>query len=200
MTYRGKRALDLVISTIGVGLCFPFIFPAFCTILLLYKKNPFFIQERIGLNEKPFKLIKIRTMFSSDHSFLRKMGLLLRKFSLDELPQFINVLRGDMSLVGPRPLLTEYLPLYNEQQRKRHAVRPGMTGLAQISGRNKLPWEKRFALDVWYVQHLSFQLDLKIIILTCLVFFNPKDVKPEGLSEEDKFKGNGKYRVPDTSF
>lgn len=121
---------------------------------------------------------------------LNRLGKILRTFSLDEMPQLFNVLKGEMSVVGPRPLLSEYLPLYNKFQLQRHKVKPGITGWAQINGRNALDWKKRFELDVWYVQHQSLKLDLLIIMKTIQALFNPKNVRPEGLSEEEKFKGN----------
>lgn len=121
---------------------------------------------------------------------LNSFGKLLRTYSIDELPQFFNVLEGNMSVVGPRPLLLEYLPLYNEIQLQRHEVKPGITGWAQINGRNKLEWGKRFELDIWYVHHQSLKLDLLIIKKTIQRLLMPKDVKPDGLRDEEKFKGN----------
>lgn len=157
-----------------------------------------FRQTRPGLNGKPFTLYKFRTMTDerdeagnllSDEKRLTKTGKLIRKTSLDELPQLINVIKGDLSLVGPRPLLMEYVPLYTKRQWRRHEVRPGITGWAQINGRNKVTWEEKFELDVWYVDHRSFFLDLKIIMLTI-----GKVLKSEGVSQDhhvtvEKFTG-----------
>jgi lipopolysaccharide/colanic/teichoic acid biosynthesis glycosyltransferase len=161
--------------------------------------NPFFIQIRPGKNEKHFRLIKFKTMTDErddngellpDQERLTKTGKFIRKTSLDELPQLFNVVKGDMSFVGPRPLLVEYLPLYNEEQRKRHLVKPGITGWAQVNGRNAISWPDKFKLDVWYVENQSFWLDLKILWMTFI-----KVLKAEGISGRDsvtmeKFKGN----------
>jgi sugar transferase EpsL len=161
-----------------------------------------FIQKRPGLHEKPFLLYKFRTMTEEtdskglllpDHLRLTKLGKFLRKYSLDELPQFINILKGDLSLVGPRPLLMEYLPLFTEEQRKRHSVRPGMTGWAQVNGRNAISWDEKFELDTWYVNNRSFFLDVKILYLTLI-----KVMKSEGINNGKDttmplFKGDGKY-------
>tara|TARA_R110002050_G_scaffold299955_1_gene467092 strand:+ start:12075 stop:12599 length:525 start_codon:yes stop_codon:yes gene_type:complete len=146
-------------------------------IILFFTNNgkSFFYQERPGKNGNIFKIIKFKTMndkkdehgeFLPFDKRVTKTGLFIRKYSLDEIPQLINVLKGDMSIVGPRPLLVQYLPLYNETQKIRHDVKPGITGWAQVNGRNAIDWEKKFELDVWYVQHLSFALDLKILVLT----------------------------------
>lgn len=154
----------------------------------------FFCQERIGQHEKPFRIIKFRTMrdlrdesgqFLPDEARTTRLGRWLRKYSLDELPQIINVIRGDMNLIGPRPLLPEYLPLYNDKQRKRHLVKPGITGLAQIRGR-QLDWQIRLALDVWYVEHRTFRLDCYILWRTFLKLLRHND----GDSPSEKFKGN----------
>ena len=158
-------------------------------IFLWTRKNPCFIQTRTGLHEKPFKLIKLKSLFPPEHKTLYKAGLFLRQYSLDELPQLINVVKGDMSLIGPRPLLPEYIPFYDEQQKRRHLVKPGMTGWAQINGRNRINWEEKFRLDIWYVDNVSWKLDLKILRLTFLALLNTNDVRPEGLSKEEKFTG-----------
>lgn len=182
----------MAIAIVGLTVFFPFILVSVGMLFLLSGGNPIFIQERIGLREMPFKVIKLKTLYSPHDALLYKIGLFLRSYSLDELPQFINVLKGDMSIVGPRPLLTDYLPLYNETQRKRHAVKPGITGWAQINGRNSLSWEEKFTLDVWYVNNTTLLLDMKIIMHTLFQLLDTTHVKSEGLSEEEKFKGNSK--------
>ena len=159
----------------------------------------FFKQQRPGLNEKPFILFKFRTMKNiydgtgnllPDDRRLTLVGKWLRKLSLDELPQFINVLKGDINVVGPRPLLMEYLPLYNERQRKRHRVKPGITGWAQIHGRNVLNWKERFELDIWYVDNWSLGLDFKIMLLTLIKVLKREGISREGSATMEKFKGN----------
>jgi len=163
--------------------------------------NPvLFRQQRPGLNEKPFMLYKFRTM-SEQHDAqgvlmpdalrLTRLGRLLRRCSLDELPQLFNVLKGDMSLVGPRPLLMEYLPLYTREQARRHTVRPGITGWAQVNGRNAVAWQERFRCDVWYVDHASFRLDLKILWLTLLRVLRSDGINEAGAATMSKFTGNG---------
>lgn len=192
VSYKGKRCIDMAIAMVGLTLFLPFILVSVSMLFLLSGGNPFFIQERIGLREMPFKVIKLKTLYSPHDALLYKIGLFLRSYSLDELPQFINVLKGDMSIVGPRPLLAEYLPLYNEMQRKRHAVKPGITGWAQINGRNSLSWEEKFTLDIWYVNNTTLLLDMKIIMHTLFQLLDTTHVKSEGLSEEEKFKGSSK--------
>ena len=171
----GKRALDLFGALLGLVFTAPLV--ALVSLLVRITMGPpvFFRQRRPGLHGKPFTLYKFRTMTDArdpqgnllpDEQRLTPLGRFLRSTSLDELPELWNVLQGDMSLVGPRPLLMEYLPLYTPEQFRRHEVRPGITGWAQIHGRNALSWEERFALDVWYVEHVSLMLDLKILFLT----------------------------------
>lgn len=194
-----KNILDFSIAFIG----FCFMLPIFVTILLgLYIANqgkPFFFQIRPGKNEKTFKIIKFKTMndkkdsdgnLLSDAQRLTKIGNFVRKTSLDELPQLLNVLKGDMSLIGPRPLLPEYLPLYNETQRKRHEVKPGITGWAQVNGRNAISWQQKFDFDVWYVNHFSFLLDCKIIYLTINKVFKREGITAENSVSAEAFKGN----------
>ena len=163
------------------------------------KGKVWFIQQRHVLNERLFKVIKFKTMTDAcdsdgnllpDEQRLTRIGKFIRSASLDELPQLINVLKGEMSFVGPRPLLTEYLTLYDSNQKKRHKVAPGITGRAQVNGRNAISWQQKFDYDVWYVEHQSFRLDLKILFLTIL-----KVVKAEGISSDtsvtmEKFRGN----------
>jgi len=159
--------------------------------------SPFlFCQMRPGYNGKPFKLYKFRTMLDkrdaqnnllSDAERMTTFGKFLRSFSLDELPELINVLKGEMSLVGPRPLLMEYLPYYSAQQWKRHTAKPGITGWAQINGRNTVVWEKRFELDVWYVEHISFLLDIKILLLTLINTLKRKGINEQGQATMSRF-------------
>lgn len=198
-TFFIKRILDFFASLLILILLAPLLI---LLILLLYlnnKDNPFFFQERPGKNEKKFRIIKFKSMTNKKDEFgnllpdnerITKFGSFIRKTSLDELPQLFNVLKGDMSLVGPRPLLFKYLPLYSEEQNKRHDVKPGITGWAQVNGRNNISWTNKFELDVYYVNHISFFLDLKIIGLTLL-----KVIKREGVNQnEDRpmqpFNGN----------
>jgi len=158
-----------------------------------------FAQTRPGLHGAPFEFYKFRSMTDArnaagellpDEARLTPFGKLMRKLSLDELPQLVNVLKGDMSLVGPRPLLMEYLPLYNERQARRHEVRPGISGWAQVNGRNALDWEERFELDLWYVEHRSFWLDLKIIGMTAWRMLRPQGIVQPGHATMSKFTGS----------
>ncbi len=185
-----KRLNDFFIGLIG----FIILSPVFILVMLFltFANNgkPFFFQKRPGKNEKIFSIIKFKTMNDKkdhegnllpDEQRMTTIGTFVRKMSLDEIPQLLNVIKGDMSLIGPRPLLVEYLDYYNEEQKKRHQVRPGITGWAQINGRNTVSWEKKFELDVWYVQNLSFNLDCKILFKTLL-----KVIKTEGISPTDQ--------------
>lgn len=158
-----------------------------------------FIQERPGLNGKIFKIYKFRSMANSNstksnplHNYQRitMFGSILRKFSLDELPEFYNVLIGDMSIVGPRPLLKEYLTLYNQKQARRHEVRPGITGWAQVNGRNAISWQQKFDYDVWYAENLSFSLDLKIFLMTLVKVFRTEGVNQKKETTMEPFRGN----------
>lgn len=194
-----KRAFDFIVSLIAFSLLLPlFILIA----VLLYIGNqgsPFFVQPRPGKNGRIFKLVKFKTMNEKkdaagnllpDAERLTAIGRFIRKTSLDEIPQLLNVIKGEMSLIGPRPLLVEYLPLYNDVQKRRHNVRPGITGWAQVNGRNAIGWQQKFELDVWYVDHVSFTLDCKIAFFTIM-----KVVKSEGVSQHGhvtmtKFQGN----------
>lgn len=171
-------------------------------IVLLYlfnQRNVFFFQERPGKNEKVFKIIKFKTMTDQkdasgnllpDELRLTEMGKFVRKTSLDELPQLINVLKGDMSFIGPRPLLVSYLPLYNEEQKQRHLIKPGITGWAQINGRNTITWQQKFEFDVFYVNNISFLLDLKIFLLTIKKVIKREDINTAGVATTESFKGN----------
>lgn len=180
-----KRLMDFMIALIGLIILFPFML--MITILVKWKLGSpiLFKQQRPGLNGTPFFLYKFRSMSNEkdstgsllpDHIRLTPFGSFLRQYSLDELPQLINVIKGDLSLVGPRPLLMEYLPLYSEEQASRHLVRPGITGWAQVNGRNSITWEEKFELDVWYVKHHSLFLDIKILLLTIIRVLRSDDV------------------------
>lgn len=176
-----KRILDIFGSIIALLLFSPIIIILIIVLVFANNGNPFFLQERPGKNEKTFSIIKFKTMkdpkvkggeLINQAERITKVGAFVRKTSLDELLQLINVLKGDMSIVGPRPLLIEYLPLYNKEQARRHLVKPGITGWAQVNGRNAVSWKDRFALDVWYVDHLSFSTDLKILFRTIQKLYN----------------------------
>jgi len=195
----GKRLVDLLLGLVLIVLTSPFFITVAIILVFSNNGNPFFIQSRPGLNGKVFSLIKFKTMaeaFDSkgnlldDEKRLTNFGKIVRKLSLDELPQFWNVLKGEMSIIGPRPLLEEYLVLYSVHQARRHEVRPGITGWAQVNGRNDLDWQKRFELDVWYVDNISFLLDLKIIFLTIQKIFKREGVSQQGHATMPKFRGN----------
>lgn len=195
-----KRLIDFFIAF--VALCILLLPLAIITLWLHFANKgggAFFLQERPGKNGRIFKVIKFKTMTDerdaqgnllSDSMRLTRIGKLVRSTSIDELPQLINVLKGDMALIGPRPLLVQYLPLYNEEQARRHDVRPGITGWAQVNGRNAISWTKKFELDVWYVNHCSFFLDLKIIFLTLKKVLVREGISQEGQSTMETFKGD----------
>lgn len=189
---RIKRILDFALSSFALLLFSPVFMILTVVGFFAVKGNPFFTQDRPGRNEKIFKLIKFRTMtnerdangeFLPDDVRLIPYGCFLRKTSLDELPELLNIWKGDMAIVGPRPLLTRYLPFYTETERKRHTVRPGLTGLAQISGRNALAWDSRLALDVKYAEHITFLGDVKIILMTVVKVIKREDVVDAGSFE-----------------
>ena len=180
-----KRFIDLVLSLIGFLLTLPLFLIVGITLFIIYKSTPFFFQKRPGKNEKVFKIIKFKTMNDKkdqngnllpDEERLTRIGNFIRKTSLDEIPQFINIIKGDMSLVGPRPLRVHYLPYYTKEEKVRHSIRPGVTGLAQVSGRNNLGWDEKLQKDIDYVKNISFFLDIKILFKTVLKVINPKDV------------------------
>ena len=195
-----KRCLDIVVS-LGAVL---FFLPLFILVAILVRANlgspVLFLQMRPGLHGKPFFIYKFRSLTNAvdeqgallpDEKRLTFFGKWLRKSSLDEIPQLFNVMRGDMSLVGPRPLLMEYLPLYSSEQARRHDVLPGITGWAQVCGRNAISWEEKFSLDVWYVEHQSFWLDLKILVKTVQRVFSRKGVNKDDASfSMEKFRGS----------
>lgn len=194
-----KPVIDFVLALVG----FLFLSPVFVlvTIGLFFANDgkPFFFQLRPGKNGKIFKIIKFKTMTDKkdengnllpDADRLTKIGSFVRKTSLDEIPQLLNVIKGDMSLVGPRPLLPKYLELYNDFQRRRNEVKPGITGWAQVNGRNSISWEKKFEYDVWYVDNVSFLLDVKILIMTVLKVVKSEGINEQGQATSNEFKGN----------
>lgn len=194
----GKRAFDLGVSLLGFIGLLPLFGLVTGGLLLANRGTPFFFQKRPGRKGRIFWLIKFRTMNNRrdaagqllpDAQRLTPIGKWIRKTSLDELPQLLNVIKGDMSLIGPRPLLVEYLPLYTQQQNRRHEVRPGITGWAQVNGRNAISWEQKFELDVWYVDHLGWQLDRKIIGLTIKKVFKTEGISQQGHATMPAFKG-----------
>lgn len=194
-----KRFLDLALVCIVVVAFSPLFMMAYLLIRWKIGNPVFFRQVRPGFGGKPFEMLKFRTMIDArdangcllpDEQRISPFGQFLRSTSIDELPELINVLKGDMSLVGPRPLLMEYLPLYSEEQKRRHDVRPGITGWAQINGRNAISWKKKFELDVWYVDNQSFCLDLKILVLTVLKVLKRSDINQAGRATVEPFNGN----------
>jgi lipopolysaccharide/colanic/teichoic acid biosynthesis glycosyltransferase len=194
-----KPIFDFSFALIGLVLLLPVFLLLVVILLFANQGKPFFVQARPGKNGKIFKLIKFKSMNSKkttggdllpDAKRLTALGSFIRKTSLDEIPQLLNVIKGDMSLIGPRPLLAEYLPLYNIEQSRRHEVKPGITGWAQVKGRNTISWEQKFIYDVWYVDHISLKLDLKILQMTLFKVFNSKDVNESGQATISKFKGN----------
>lgn len=194
-----KRCFDLAASSVALLSLFPVILATAILVRIKLGSPVFFRQTRPGRNGKPFQMIKFRTMLDAvdeqghplpDSERMTSFGQFLRSSSLDELPELWNVLKGDMSLVGPRPLLMEYLPLYSEQQYRRHEVRPGVTGWAQVNGRNAISWEDKFKLDVWYVDNRSLWLDLKILFLTVKKVLVRDGISGEGEVTMSKFNGN----------
>ena len=194
-----KRSLDIVLSLVGLLVLFPILLIVTLLLALANKGKPFFFQTRPGLHEKLFNIIKFKTMTDevdlegnllSDTQRMTKVGNFVRKMSIDELPQLLNVIKGDMSLIGPRPLLPEYLPLYSSEQKKRHSVRPGITGWAQVNGRNAIGWKEKFKLDVYYAKNCNFLLDLKILFLTLKKVIVREGISAEGIVTMGKFKGN----------
>ena len=197
MTYI-KPIGDFVAAFIGLLLLSPIFIIVWLGLLFANNGKPFFLQRRPGKNEQIFSIIKFKTMndkkdkqgdLLSDAKRLTSIGKFVRKTSLDEIPQLLNVLKGDMSLIGPRPLLPEYIPLYTIEQKKRHNVRPGITGWAQVNGRNAISWEKKFEYDVWYVEHLSFLLDIKILFKTIKKVFKSEGINTVGHATTQSFTG-----------
>lgn len=194
-----KRFFDFFISLVALILTSPIILVTALILSIVNKGNPFFFQIRPGKNEKLFKIIKFKTMndakdftgkLLADDYRVTKPGILVRKLSIDELPQLVNVLKGDMSLIGPRPLLVQYLPLYNLEQKKRHKVRPGITGWAQINGRNTISWHQKLSYDIEYVENMSLALDFKIFFRTIRKVLIREGISKEGQITTTFFNGN----------
>ena len=194
-----KRLFDFVIATLVLLAFSPLFFIIWISLSIANNGSAFFYQQRPGKNQKVFKIIKFKSMNDKkdeegnllpDFKRMTTIGKFIRNTSLDELPQLLNVLKGDMSLVGPRPLLVSYLPIYSEEQNKRHLVRPGITGWAQVNGRNTISWEKKFEYDVWYVKHISFMLDMKIYFMTFLKVVKRSDISASENTTMEKFVGS----------
>ena len=194
-----KRLIDFLLSLLGIILLSPALLVLTVLGAVKMKGNPFFTQERPGKNEKIFKLIKFRTMTNEkdsdgnllpDEQRLIRYGKILRSTSLDELPELFNILKGDMAIVGPRPLLVRYLPRYNAEQRRRHEVRPGLTGYAQAHGRNAVTWEEKFKMDVWYVDHVSFKVDVGVFFATIKSVLKHEGISGEGSETMTEFMGD----------
>lgn len=194
-----KRFFDLTISLIAFCLVLPLFIVVTASLFIANQGRPFFVQQRPGKNGRIFRLVKFKTMndrkdaagnLLPDAERLTAMGNFIRKTSLDEIPQLINVIKGEMSLIGPRPLLVEYLPLYNDRQKRRHDVRPGITGWAQVNGRNAIGWKEKFELDEWYVDHVDFRLDCKIVFFTIKKVLKSEGVSQDGHVTMTKFEGN----------
>ena len=199
-----KRCFDFIVSLIAIIVFSLFMIITAFIVRFKLGSPVIFKQQRPGLHGKPFYVYKYRTMTDKrdkngellpDNVRLTKTGKIIRKLSLDELPQLFNVLKGDISLVGPRPLLMEYLPLYTKEQARRYEVKPGITGWAQVNGRNAISWEQKFDLDVWYVDHQSFWLDIKILFLTVLKVFKSEGINQDGQATMEKFKGSDERKA-----
>ena len=193
-----KRVLDILLSLTILIITSPFLLVVAVINYFLLLESPFFLQDRPGFHEKKIRIVKFKSMNNKkdvhgnllpDNQRITSFGAFIRKTSIDELPQMFNVIIGDMSLIGPRPLLFRYIPLYDAAQKKRHDVKPGITGWAQVNGRNAISWEKKFGFDVWYVTHLSFLLDVKIIFLTIKNVLMAKEINQQGQATIEKFKG-----------
>ena len=195
-----KRIIDLVLAFCALIVLSPILLFFYISLSIVSKnRRVWFLQERPGKNGKIFKVIKFKTMTDEcdlsgnllpDEQRLTKIGKFIRSTSIDELPQLINVIKGDMALIGPRPLLPQYLPLYSKEQARRHEVRPGITGWAQVNGRNAISWTKKFELDVWYVDHCSFLLDVRIVFLTLKIVFVREGINSKTSATMEYFTGN----------
>lgn len=195
----GKRLIDFLLSLTGLVVASPVFLVVTLLLAIANNGKSFFFQLRPGKNGRIFRIVKFKTMIDKrdasgqllpDDQRLTPVGRFVRKTSLDEIPQLINVLKGDMSLIGPRPLLVEYLPLYSPEQSRRHEVRPGITGWAQVNGRNTISWNQKFEYDVWYVDHLSLMLDVKILLMTILKVFKREGINQDGRATMERFTGN----------
>ncbi|TWF39686.1 lipopolysaccharide/colanic/teichoic acid biosynthesis glycosyltransferase [Chitinophaga polysaccharea] len=195
-----KPLMDITAALVALVILSPVMLVLVLLLAIANNGRPFFLQPRPGKNGRIFRVIKFKTMndrkdangrLLPDEVRLTPVGKFVRKTSLDEIPQLINVLKGDMSLVGPRPLLVDYLPLYNDTQHRRHEVRPGITGWAQVNGRNAISWEQKFAYDVWYVNNISVALDLKIIRMTIQKVVKSEGINAAGVATMERFMGNG---------
>ena len=194
-----KYTIDFIASIFALIILFPFLLLVIIFLSFANKgAGVFFLQERPGRNSKPFKIIKFKTMTEErnndgnllpDADRLTKVGKLIRSLSIDELPQLVNVLKGDMSFIGPRPLLFRYVPLYSKEQYRRHDVRPGISGWAQVNGRNNITWTKKFELDIWYVDNISFVLDIKILYLTILKILKQSGISKDGSATTVAYNG-----------
>jgi sugar transferase EpsL len=196
---RAKRVLDVIFASLGLVILSPILLLIAILIRIVLGAPVIFRQQRPGFHEKPFYLYKFRTMTDArdaygkllpDRARLTRFGALLRLLSLDELPELLNILRGEMSFIGPRPLLMEYLPLYNAEQHRRHDALPGLTGWAQVHGRNALDWPSRFALDIWYVDHWSLWLDFRIVLMTLWKVVSREGISQPGQATTEYFTGN----------
>ncbi len=194
-----KPFFDLVFAFFLIAILLPVYLIIIILLYFFNQKNVFFFQDRPGKNGKVFKIIKFKTMTDEkdvagnllpDELRLTKMGKFVRKTSLDELPQLFNVLKGDMSFIGPRPLLVQYLPLYDDEQKKRHHIKPGITGWAQVNGRNAITWQQKFIYDVYYVNNLNFILDVKILFLTVKKVIQSEGINTDGVATTEHFTGN----------
>ena len=193
-----KRVFDCALATVLLVLLSPLLLLVALVVLVVHGTPVLYRQRRPGRGGRPFELLKFRTMKAqppgqelADEQRLTRLGRFLRRTSLDELPELVNVVRGDMSMVGPRPLLMEYLPRYSTEQMRRHEVRPGITGWAQVKGRNLLTWDEKFRLDVWYVDHRSFALDVKILAMTIGAVLRGHGISAPGAATMPPFEGNG---------
>lgn len=193
-----KRFIDIILSFSLLLIFSPFFIAIVLIIMMLQHQNPFYTQKRPGKNQKEFHILKFKSMTNNkdenggllpDSKRITSFGKIIRRTSLDELPQLINVLKGEMSIIGPRPLLFEYIPMYKLNQIRRHEVRPGITGWAQVNGRNAISWTKKFEFDVWYVDNMSFALDVKILFLTIKKVLNRKDTEFDKVEGERRFNG-----------
>lgn len=194
-----KPLLDFIFAVLAFLILLPLFLLVTCCLIIANRGTPFFFQRRPGKDEVIFSIIKFKTMNNkkdgdgkllSDEQRATKLGKIIRRTSLDEIPQLLNVIKGDMSIVGPRPLLPEYLSLYSDRQKLRHTVKPGITGWAQVNGRNAISWDQKFEYDIWYINHLSFLTDLKIVAFTCIKVIRSHGIYQIGENKVDVFKGN----------